>query len=334
VKRILSPLAILCLATGLLAQDPPAEKTPPPPPDRIILTNGEPVSGTLKSYKKGEVVFVSPLLGELTIKLENIKEITTAKPVAILTKDDKTVTKSIAGVEDLAGAKGINIEQKPPVVWSGSLSIGGNWQSGNTDKRTLATQGDFERRTEKTRFTGAGSVFYEEEKSSGAWNLTDRIYRGRLQNDWFVNKHSYFLVFMAGERDALANLDLRFATGPGYGYQWYDTDELKFSTEVGPSYVREDNNRPSDTDEYVSGRLRSNVQWQITKGVKLLQDSHYFHSFEDKNDINALADTRLRVSLTEEMFTQLQWIFEYDNTPAKGSDRVDHTVLLSVGLTF
>ena len=34
------------------------------------------------------------------------------------------------------------------------------------------------------------------------------------------------------------------------------------------------------------------------------------------------------------MFTQLQWIFEYDNTPARNADRVDHTVLLSVGVTF
>jgi putative salt-induced outer membrane protein YdiY len=325
-------LCALFVVGSLVAQDPPAPQAPPP--DRIVLKNGDPVTGTLKSYEAGKVVFESPLLGKLTIKLADIKEITTAKPVAILTAAGETVTKPITGVQDLAGAKAINIEKKPPVVWSGTVSIGGNYQSGNTDKRSVITQADFERRTENTRFTGTGSVFYEQEKTTGDWNLTDRVYRGRLQYDYFLADRSYVLVFMAGERDALADLDLRFGVGPGYGIQWVEKDELKFSTEIGPSYVREEYDRPRDTEEYLSARLRTNLQWQVKEGVTFLQDSSYFHSLEDKDDINAYADTRLRVSLTKEMFTQLQWIFEYDNTPSAGSDRVDHTVLLSVGVTF
>jgi putative salt-induced outer membrane protein YdiY len=332
VKPILLALTVLCLATGLLAQVP----TPPqaPPPDRVTLKNGDQISGTLKSFKEGTVTFESPTLGKLSIKLADIKDITTTHPVAILTKADETMTRPIAGVQDLANAKAINIEKKPPVVWSGTLALGANWQAGNTDKRGVSSQVDFERRTKEGRLSGTGSVLYTEEKINRNWTLTDRVYRGRVQNDWFLSKQSYLLVFVGAERDALANLDLRLAVGPGYGYQWVDSEEVKYSTEIGPSYVREKYNSPTTTDDYLSGRLRSNLAWKISEDYTFLQDSSYFQSFDDKDDINAIADTRLRVSLTKEMFAQLQWIFEYDNTPAKGADRVDHTVLLSVGVTF
>ncbi len=331
MKTILSLCVALCLAADLLAQDPPA---PQSPPDRITLKNGDTVTGTFNSYSKGTVTFESPILGKLSIKLKDIQDITTTKAMVVQTKAGETVTKPIAGAQDLEAAKSIRPEKAPPVVWSGSLALGGNFQSGNTEKRSITSQADFERRTEKTRLTGSGSVLYEEEKSSGDWNLTDRVYRGRLQDDYFFTERSYFFAFAAGERDALADLDLRLATGPGYGYQWFDSPVVKFSTELGATYVREEFHNPSDTEEYIAGRLRTNLAWQITSGIKFLQDSSYFQSLENNDDINAFADTRLRVSLTQEMFTQLQWIFEYDNTPAQAADRVDHTVLLSVGVSF
>lgn len=332
-RRLLPLLAVLfsCFGTCLLAQDPPA---PQGAPDQLTLKNGDKISGTFKSLKNSKVSFESPQLGKLSVKLGDIQEITTSGPVTILTKAGETVTRPIAGIQDLTGAKAISVGKKPPVVWSGSVALGGSYQSGNTEKRIVTAQADFERRTENTRLSGNGSVLYEEEKSSGEWNLTDRVYRGRLQHDYFLDKKSYLFVFVAGERDALADLDLRLAIGSGYGYQWYETDEFKFSTELGVSYLREDLHNPSDTDEYVAARLRSNLVWQVTSDIKFLQDTMYFQSLEESDDINMLADSRLRMSLTETMFTQLQWIFEYDNTPAQAADRVDHTVLLSVGVTF
>ena len=324
----------LCLLGGLLAQAPVEAQDPKPEPDRLVLRNGDPVTGTLKSMSGGRVIFVSPILGKLTIKLEDIKEIITAKPVIVVTKAGETETKAITGAQDLADITAINPVEKPPVVWSGSVSIGGSWESGNTHKRRFSSQTNVQRRTEKDRLSIYAFLLYEEEKTTGDWSLTDRIYRTRLQQDWFVNKQSYLLWFTAAERDTLADLDLRFATGPGYGYQWVETDELKFSTEIGPSYVREDLDNPSDTEEWIASRLRVNLAWQICPSLRFLYDISYFQSLEEKHDSNVFADSRLRLRVTEEMFAQLQHIFEFDNTPGKNAERVDNTVLLSVGFNF
>ena len=330
-----SVVCLLCLVGSLLAQAPVTSQDPKPAqPDRVTLRNGDQITGTLKSLEGGKVIFESPLLGKLTIKLEDIQEIITARPVTVVNKAGETQTKAMTGAGDLADVSAINPKKKQPVVWSGSVSIGGSWKSGNTDERKLTVQADFERRTEKGRLTGNGMLLYEEEKTSGDWNLTDRVYRGRLQKDWFLNEKSYLLWFVAGERDTLSDLDLRLGTGPGYGHQWFETEELKFSTEIGPSYVREDLHNPSDTEEFVAARLRAKLAWQICPAVRLLHDTSYFQSLEDKDDSHILADSRLRVKLTEDMFTQLQYIFEFDNTPSENADRVDNTVLLSVGFTF
>jgi hypothetical protein len=45
-------------------------------------------------------------------------------------------------------------------------------------------------------------------------------------------------------------------------------------------------------------------------------------------------DTRLRASLTQRLFGQLQWIFNYDSTPAPGSGEDDSLFLLTLGWKF
>ena len=38
--------------------------------------------------------------------------------------------------------------------------------------------------------------------------------------------------------------------------------------------------------------------------------------------------------MTENLFTQFQWVLEYDSTPAPGFDHTDNRYILSVGWSF
>ncbi len=64
------------------------------------------------------------------------------------------------------------------------------------------------------------------------------------------------------------------------------------------------------------------------------QTAEVFPSLEDIEDISGKLDTRVRVSITDDMFAQLQWVMDYDNTPAEGAYRMDHRVILSLGWGF
>ena len=48
----------------------------------------------------------------------------------------------------------------------------------------------------------------------------------------------------------------------------------------------------------------------------------------------ARGDTRLKAAFGESMFGQLQWLYEWDSTPADDKERVDQQFLLSIGWKF
>ena len=59
-----------------------------------------------------------------------------------------------------------------------------------------------------------------------------------------------------------------------------------------------------------------------------------FPSLEDEEDIHLEVDTRLRCDLSDNLYAQFQWLFDWDNTPADGAEREDHRLFLSVGYSF
>ena len=73
---------------------------------------------------------------------------------------------------------------------------------------------------------------------------------------------------------------------------------------------------------------------QLTKTTKLEQTSAWFPSLEDEEDIYGRADTRIRMDVTDKMFAQISYVFQYDNTPADDAERVDHRVTVGVGWSF
>ena len=45
-------------------------------------------------------------------------------------------------------------------------------------------------------------------------------------------------------------------------------------------------------------------------------------------------NTKLKVSLSKAMFAQLQWVYQFTNSPADGKERNDNLVVLGVGWKF
>ena len=343
---------------ALAAQTPPTEPPPElveltqdpiPELDRIELKNGDVVTGTVKSMGKGKIKLSHPLLGDMEIKFDDIANMVTKEPVTMKTKDGEILKRRILGIENdelqLASEPGqattgglprgeLKSINAPPPDWTGSISLGMNLSSGNTDKRNIAANADVSRRSENDRIKAKGYWLYESDKTAGQWRIIDRILRGSFQYDYFFTDKLYGLVMAAAGSDYSANLDLRFTMGGGLGYQWYETERFKLSTELSPQYFSESFDDPSQDSDRIAARVASRMEWQIIEGLDLVNDVQYFPSLEDKDDMYLIKDTRLRIALTESMFAQAQWILQFDNTPNPGDDRLDNAYLLQVGYSF
>lgn len=220
--------------------------------------------------------------------------------------------------------------------WRGSVSIGASLSSGNTNKRTVTSTADAQRRNEDDRWKANAYWSYADQKAEdgGDWELTERKLGGALQYDRFLTERLFAYVAASGQYDAIAGLDLRTTVGAGLGYQVYEREDLAWAVEGGIAFVDENYEDDDADDEYVAARAASDLRWLVREGVEFLQKVEVFPSLEDGDDIHGRADQRLRVTLTKTLFAQLQYVVEYDNTPAEGKDRLDHLVALTLGWTF
>lgn len=242
-------------------------------------------------------------------------------------------TLGLAPVESPMHLQDAAAEPKPEPKWTGSVSIGAIIQEGNTDTRNANATADAEYRREKDRWTLGFQWNYSEQKAAGDWDLTARRTYGKAKYDYFLAEKSYIWAQGSGENNFTADLNLRAILGAGYGFQVKEEADLKVSAELGASLFDDDFELAED-ESYTAARAAYKVDWAVNEKVAFLQDTEMYPSLEEVSDFYAKVDSRAKVTLTEKMFSQLQWVLSYDNTPADGTDRVDNLYALSVGWSF
>jgi putative salt-induced outer membrane protein YdiY len=228
-------------------------------------------------------------------------------------------------------------EEAPPPKpkWTGSVTLGLSFSSGNSEITTGTFDAGAERKGEDDRFTVKAYYNYaeQEDAATGVSEITQRRGGGSLKYDYFVDPKTYVLGTTSAEYDRIADLELRTAFGIGVGFQRRDDEKFKHALEGGISYINEDH-KVGEDDSFSALRLASNLGWQVREGVKLEQLTELFPSIEDADDFFGKGDTRLRFSLTEKMYAQIQWLINYDNSPSAGKHHTDNLIVLGLGWSF
>ena len=213
-------------------------------------------------------------------------------------------------------------------AWTGSVTVGATFADGNTDRTSASATADAVKELEEETYTLGFQWNYTDEDGE----ITQRRTLARAQYDREISEKAYWLLNASVEADDQADLDLRVILGGGVGYKFKDTDTFKLSGEAGLSYFDEDYDDADD--EYVAARLAAKWDWTTSERWSFAQTVEVYPSLEDADDVYSKVDTRAKATLTDDMFAQLQWLFDWDNTPSEGNDRVDHLFLLTVGWKF
>ena len=219
--------------------------------------------------------------------------------------------------------------------WTGSVTLGATWSTGNTESTSASFDAGAERKSEDDRTTAKAYYNYSEQEdpATGLDSVTQRRAGASLKYDYFLSEKMYLLATTSAEYDRIADLDLRAQAGAGVGYQWRDDEIVKYGTEGGVSYVGEYHEFDSD-ESYPALRLASNLGWNVREGVAFEQVTEVYPSLEDQDDFYGKADTRLKFNLTASMYAQIQWTVNYDNTPSTGKHHTDNLVVLGLGWSF
>ena len=330
-----------CLFLGLMAIANIASA------DELLMKNGSRLVGTLVSASDSTVVFDTPFADQITLKQENIERITTTEPVTLLMDDervyrDKRITEQDGELTvldkdeqpvtlDLATVAFINPEPwrlGEGYKWFGEINAALESERGNSDSDELDVDLESIWRSLEDRFTIRGLVELDRnngDKTKDAWKVRNKY--DRFSKEDPDNYFGYQLFF---EYDKFADLDLRTATGPYIGRQFFENDILNMHAEVGIVYVDEQFDVAEDSDFW-----GSNWEVRLTSGIipqfELYLNNDGVLNLNDTADslVNTTFGIRFPLIYGLQAAAEAKW--EYDGGAAEDVDDTDETYNLKLG---
>ncbi len=151
-----------------------------------------------------------------------------------------------------------------PVVrdWKSSMYGGFSAQSGNANTKAYNYGGEYSR---------YGKVYRGKLKLDGKYGETeDEVTVSKVESAGEMRRMFHERWFNYGVlsvlHDGLKDISYRVKAGPGLGYYFVDTKELKVDVSSGPLYVHE---KTSDMDSgYLAWRFAHGFDWQITDAFR------------------------------------------------------------------
>ena len=312
--------------------------------DKVVLDNGDTLTGTVVKLEAGKLTLKTEYAGPVEIQAAKITSIVTDQPVEVHTTTGEVLKGKLKVVEagklavepspdrDATGVdmqKVAAINPPPQGVWTGSIAVGGNLQSGNTDRTGVSAAGGAERRTDRDRFR-LGLLFnYTEEEDE----ITARNTYGNAQYDYFFTKKLYGYLSLEMLNDKFQDLRLRTILGPGLGYQIWDDPVKALAFEAGASYFS--NNRyDGEDDDYWAARLGLNVRYTFFNSIVFTDRLLYYPSMEKFSNYKLRNEAALTTPLGAGWALKLANILQYDNEPAPGIGKTDLQYILALQYSF
>jgi len=321
--------------------------------DELYLKNGDRLTGKIEHLVDGKLVFQSNLAGKVTVDISNIQTFSSDEPIAVNLKD-KTGFKqkvlsaepgrfSIEGSEELKAQEfavddivSINPPPKPVPRWTGNVSAGLTSTHGNTKTEGISASANLSKRTVKDRsqFSADYAKTEQEDPDTGEDETIEDWWRAKAKYDYFFSKKLYGYLDGRYEKDAVAELDRRVIVGSGCGYQWIESENMNFSTELGLASLYEKFDNQTDSNSELSAQLGYNFDRKLTKNIKFIHDLTYYPSLDKFSDYFLTSTAEIRADFAKNMFMNFKAILGYDETPAIGAHKTDVKYFLGVGYSF
>jgi len=309
--------------------------------DKVILENGDTLTGTIEKMAEGKLTFKTDYAGIIEIQMAKVKQIITDKPIALHLTSGEVVTGKVKSAEEgklevepspergettveLQKIASINPPPKELPKWHGSIAAGGYLQSGNTDRAGVSFSAAAERRSENDRFKFRYLFNYAQENGE----MTARNNYGDIAYDYFFTKKFFGFVGIELLNDIFSDTKLKTFVGPGIGYQLWDDPVKSLSFDVGVSYFNWDRYQGQD-ESGIAARLGFDFRYNIFKWLSF-GDRYVFYPTIGSGGIYFWRnEAALNIPLGEIPFLAGRWslkianILDYNSDPAPGFKSLD-----------
>jgi len=318
--------------------------------DEVKFTNGNSLTGKIVHLKDGKLVFKSDVAGEITAELSNIQTLSSDEAITVNLKDSTSFSQRVLAAEagkffiqgsDAISAQEFNVADivsiNPPIPkWTGDLSAGLTSTHGNTKAQSITGSAKLKKRTEKDRTT-ISADYAKTEQEDPVTKQDEAIedwWKAKAKYDYFFSKKMYGYIDTRYEKDAVAELDRRVTVGLGAGYQWIESDEMNFSTELGLASLYEKFDNQTDSNSEISFQVGYNFDKKLRKNLSFIHELTYYPAIDKFSDYYLTTTGELRANFTKTFFANFKTILDYDATPAIGAHKTDIKYFLGLGYSF
>ena len=362
--RLTASIMIIAVAAAVLTAGPAVAEEgekdwqpPPPMPDEwdwIQLTSGEWLKGEIIAMYDEDLEFDSDELDDLTLDWEDIQHIRSAQIMQVAFLDGKIATGRllvdgddvrVIGDEDYRNTRAQVLsltagEPKERNYWSGKLSAGLNYRTGNTEQTEFNANAYFMRRTPNNRINfdylgnfseSEGTTIADNQRASAGWNrfLSNRFYITPVYGEYY--------------RDPFQNIASRWTLGAGLVYQIIDTSKITWKVDGGIAYqhnsfddVVEGEPESADTPALFIGTRYDN---ELTGWMDYFFNYRFFVVNEESGTYTHHLMTGFEFELFGDFDLDVSWVWDRTQDPRQNSDGTfpeqnDFRTIIGLGYSF
>jgi putative salt-induced outer membrane protein YdiY len=312
----------------------------------VTLTNSDRLTGRIIEIRNGILTLETDYSEPIKLKFEAVERMNSSGPVELHLANGEILRGKItteanrqAAVEAGPGRQevavgfdsieALNPPPEKPVTWKGNITLGGNWQDGNSETLNISAGALAVRRTEKDRFHM--NFLYNLTEDSGQ-RTAENTY-GQLKYDYFVSPKWYLYINVDMLSDEFQDINFRTSVGPGVGYQIWEEDDKALNLEAGVSYTSQDRDLGEDTD-WVSARLAADFLYRLFERVIFTDQFVIYPNLDDAGEYTLRNEASLISDIGSSWALRLSNIWKRDSNPGPTLEKDDFTWILGLQYTF
>jgi putative salt-induced outer membrane protein YdiY len=313
----------------------------------LLLGNGDRISGNLIGIYDQQVHWQSDLMGEIVVGQVDVLSIESEDEFRVVLDANREMTKCQMQPSD--NGQLLNCEQgmiqlnswrlvqrvtaRPLLAkdeWrnSGFVAIAGRDRGGNSTDRTLQLDGNIELRKGPIRHIA--TAHYDRTSTLDVKTADDRKFT--YQFDYFISDKWFFNSNLTWQENKFQELESRSLLGAGLGYQFFDTELIRLSVELGPAFLRE---RYINDANREAAAIRESTDLRVTlnsRGLEFFHRNTLLSSFDAGDDWRIESATGFSLPIIGRLKAQTEFDFDYDHRPALGAGPFDR--IWSFGLNY
>lgn len=324
--------------------------------DWIRLESGEWLKGDITYMRNRTMEFDSDKLNELVLDWKDVVEIRSPRMNTVLLEGQIQHTGTLLIRDDVVVLGGdeprtfprdqlVSIvpgEEREADYWSGKISVGTTFRSGNTDQTDVTARATIYRRTALTRttfdYTGSVTTIGGREEVNN--------HRGRAGYNVYLTQDFYLIPFaIEYYKDRISNIRHRITPGSGGGYWILDTPTVEWNVDLlgGYRYTEFDDVAAGDdkTEQTAAVIAQSKFDWEVTNDIDLILEYRIDVGLSNLTDTNhhAISTLSIDVATVPDLSLDVSFIWDRVGNPRRDADgdfpeKDDFRLVVGLGVDF